>query len=79
MAVIRCQACGKPNPDFLEQCQYCEARLTPLQASAEDTLIRPPADTVRCQACGVRQWLKEVKDELHLLEMDPDLAHRFVN
>lgn len=30
MAVIRCQACGKPNPDFLEECQFCDARLKPL-------------------------------------------------
>jgi hypothetical protein len=30
MAVIRCQACGKPNPEFLDVCQYCEARLKPL-------------------------------------------------
>src|SRR5262245_796357 len=45
MAIIRCQACGKPNPDFLEKCQYCEAKLTPVSASAEDTLIRPPAAT----------------------------------
>ncbi len=53
MAIIRCQACGKPNPDFLENCQYCEARLTPvLAAAADETLIRPPANTVRCQACG---------------------------
>jgi hypothetical protein len=53
MAVIRCPACGKPNPDFLEKCQYCEAQLKPgAGASAEDTLIRAPAGTVRCQACG---------------------------
>ncbi len=30
MAAIRCQACGKPNPDFLEECQFCDARLKPL-------------------------------------------------
>src|SRR5687767_1575361 len=53
MAVIRCQSCGKPNPDILDTCQYCEARLTPVQgAAAEEMLIRPPANTVRCQACG---------------------------
>ena len=56
MAVIRCPTCGKPNPEFLELCQYCD---TPLNAPAEgapaaaapptprggpndDTLIRPP-------------------------------------
>ena len=50
MAVIRCPNCSKPNPDFLEVCQYCEARLhvegaAPLPASADDTFTRsgPPA------------------------------------
>ncbi len=27
MAIIRCPACGKPNPDFLDVCQYCETTL----------------------------------------------------
>ena len=31
MAVIRCPACGKPNPDFLDICQYCD---TPLHEPA---------------------------------------------
>lgn len=52
MAVIRCQACGKPNPDFLEACQYCEAPLKPAPSAADETLARAPASTVRCQACG---------------------------
>ncbi len=48
MPVIRCQACGKPNPDFLDVCQYCEARLKPMGSlaplgSADETLVSPPA------------------------------------
>src|SRR5579859_7244237 len=52
MAVIRCPNCGKPNPDFLEVCQYCDAKLHAADGSpadsrapapAEDTLIKPPA------------------------------------
>src|SRR5258708_39766129 len=52
MAVIRCPNCGKPNPDFLEVCQYCDARLhtadgAPVDSrapsSADDTLVGPPA------------------------------------
>src|SRR5690349_7872200 len=27
MAIIRCPSCGKPNPDFLDVCQYCETPL----------------------------------------------------
>lgn len=30
MAEIRCPMCSKPNPDDLEICQYCQARLKPL-------------------------------------------------
>jgi hypothetical protein len=56
MAIIRCQACGKPNPDFLEVCQYCDARLKPLEAAPAPEAAAPPAGekpgTVRCPACG---------------------------
>src|SRR5574341_104650 len=30
MAEVRCPMCGKPNPDDLDVCQYCQARLKPL-------------------------------------------------
>jgi len=53
MAVIRCQACGKPNPDFLEVCQYCDA---PLRGGAPAATPAPEATaeqgTLRCQSCG---------------------------
>ncbi len=65
MAIIRCPACGKPNPDFLDVCQFCEQPLqpaadaaTPAQpaaprpAAADETLINSGPQTVRCQACG---------------------------
>ena len=55
MAVIRCPNCGKPNPEFLELCQYCDTPLpagdapgggTPAEAARpgnnDDTLIRLP-------------------------------------
>ena len=41
--------------------------------------LRTAATAVRGQAPGVRQWLKEVKDEMQLLQMDPDFAQRSVN
>src|SRR3972149_2769559 len=49
MAVIRCQACGKPNPDFLDVCQYCDARLKPLEAGPAP---EEAGDQIRCQSCG---------------------------
>jgi len=40
MAEIRCPMCGKSNPDHLDHCKFCEARLKPLIApSAGDDLF----------------------------------------
>lgn len=36
MAEIRCPMCGKPNPEDLEICQFCQARLRPLIAPSPD-------------------------------------------
>ncbi len=38
MAVVRCPHCNKPNPDFLDLCQYCDQPLRPGDAPAA-----PPA------------------------------------
>ena len=37
MAEVRCPMCGKPNPDDLDVCQFCQARLKPL-------VIPPPPE-----------------------------------
>ena len=36
MATIRCPMCGKENPEELEECQFCQARLKPLIVSPPD-------------------------------------------
>ncbi len=43
MAEIRCPMCGKPNPDELDVCKFCQARLKPLiiDQPAEEPIIRP--------------------------------------
>ncbi|MEO7126403.1 MAG: Fe-S cluster assembly ATPase SufC [Nakamurella sp.] len=41
--------------------------------------LRTAATAVRGEAPGVRQWLKEVKADMALLQMDPDFAQRSVN
>jgi Fe-S cluster assembly ATP-binding protein len=46
---------------------------------ATSNFLRTAATAVRGQAPGVRQWLKEVKDEMSFLQMDPDFAQRSVN
>lgn len=37
MAVVRCPHCNKPNPDFLDLCQYCDQPLRPGDAPAAPT------------------------------------------
>jgi len=62
MADMRCQMCGKTNPDDLDECQFCGARLKPL--------IKPsPSDQNQLWGNSekdedVPDWLRELrKDE----------------
>lgn len=74
MADIRCQMCGKPNPDHLEECQHCGARIKPLFGSSSKASLEPDdsganwADTSQEDTLG---WLRSLgqedagKEELH--------------
>ncbi|MEK7323961.1 MAG: hypothetical protein AAB217_01740, partial [Chloroflexota bacterium] len=42
MADLRCPMCGKANPDSLEECQFCGARLRPLVLPQTSNLQLPP-------------------------------------
>lgn len=59
MPVIRCPNCGKPNPNFLDTCQYCDQVLKEpgaagvadaAEASSEGTIRK--SLIVRCPKCG---------------------------
>ncbi|MCC7358622.1 MAG: hypothetical protein IT317_04045 [Anaerolineales bacterium] len=59
MPIMRCPSCGKPNPDFLDVCQYCEKPLHPATPASPAPAQRPGADetlvsaaAVRCPSCG---------------------------
>ena len=43
MADVRCPMCGKPNPEVLEECQFCGARLKPVLGplSGDSQTIKP--------------------------------------
>lgn len=69
MAEIRCPMCGKPNPDELEVCQFCQARLKPLfikpQESAEDWL-KPAGEETPGERSAVPEpeapdWLRSLR------------------
>ncbi len=47
MAVVRCPHCNKPNPDFLDVCQYCDE---PLRADAPAPAAQPPAPNAAAAA-----------------------------
>jgi len=49
MADVRCPMCGKPNPEELEECQFCGARLKPVIASpsVDSQTIKPGEEPVK--------------------------------
>ena len=49
MADVRCPMCGKPNPEDLEECQFCGARLKPVIGSSSDDsqTIKPGDEPVK--------------------------------
>lgn len=60
MAEVRCPMCGKPNPEELEVCQFCEARLKPLIGPFE------PADAQQEKPRkhgGVTDWLDSLREQ----------------
>jgi hypothetical protein len=56
MADLRCPMCGKDNPDHLEKCQFCEARLKPLLSSS------PPDDSPASSESDLPDWLRSMGD-----------------
>jgi len=58
MAEIRCPMCGKTNPEGQDDCQYCQARLTPLSAKPFPTDSLDPED----EEGGLPNWLTAVRE-----------------
>jgi hypothetical protein len=55
MADVRCPMCGKPNPEELEVCQFCQARLKPL-------VIKPTSpDQPPSSQEGSADWLQDLR------------------
>ena len=60
MGEIRCPMCGKPNPDDLDVCQYCEARLKPLIGPFEPADTHEPEERERS---SVTDWLDSLREQ----------------
>lgn len=71
MEEIRCPMCGKPNPDHLEICQHCQARLKPLIMSWQDD----SAAGTNEPDSGLPDWLRlDQSDEATLHDEAPPEA-----
>ncbi|GAB4504639.1 MAG: hypothetical protein Fur0043_16330 [Anaerolineales bacterium] len=69
MKTINCPMCGKPNPDDLVTCQFCDARLRPLtdELSRSQPPIRPgeeptPKSTGELEPV-LPSWLREIRQQ----------------
>lgn len=64
MAVNRCQMCGKDNPEDLEVCQHCGARLKPLLASPPEAPQKDTqADSPSATPEDTVSWLRSLGED----------------
>jgi hypothetical protein len=66
MADIRCPMCGKPNPEDLEICQFCQARLKPLRLTSQQDEGQPNDSTLSeavqpQEPKGDQDWLGQMR------------------
>ncbi|MBN2550323.1 MAG: hypothetical protein JXB15_14260 [Anaerolineales bacterium] len=67
MADIRCPLCGKLNPDDLDVCRFCQARLKPfwVGSAPDEGNISPgassPADRADESATNLPDWLQSLR------------------
>jgi hypothetical protein len=67
MADIRCPMCGKLNPDDRDECQHCQARLTPLGIKPFPTGSLEPED----EGGGLPDWLSAARESSPSSDDDP--------
>ena len=66
MAEIRCPMCGKPNPDDLAVCQFCQARLKPMRPASHPEELplgsQPNSQDDQFQdSNGDQDWLHQMR------------------
>ncbi len=72
MADIRCPMCGKINPSGLDICQFCMARLTPLQDSFGEHDPHSSIEDLSDASPDLPDWMKEMRETSE--PVDPDLS-----
>jgi hypothetical protein len=60
MSELRCPMCGKTNPVDMEVCQFCQARLVPLQADGQIQTPQPAADSPQ-DSDSLDDWLDSLR------------------
>jgi hypothetical protein len=78
MAEVRCPMCGKANPEELDNCQFCQARMKPLvfsSRSEEDTPpnVPDPDLTKNAPEAGdeaLPDWLRDLRPASEIDEED---------
>jgi hypothetical protein len=82
MAEIRCQMCGKPNPEELDVCQFCQARLKPLRidpSQQEDSDTLPywlntsPEDEPEKEVTSPEEGVEEPQDWLDQIRAESEI------
>lgn len=69
MAEIKCPMCGKPNPEELDVCQYCEARLKPMtdELARSQPPLRPGEEPKEQDTSELEpilpQWLRDIRQQ----------------
>ncbi len=78
MADVRCPMCGKSNPENLEICQYCQARLKPLHISPSDAGSEKPSQSSGSEVPGsdesAPEWLRSLRLEEEINELEEPSA-----
>jgi hypothetical protein len=60
MSEVRCPMCGKTNPADVEICQFCQARLVPLQAGGQTQTPQPTAASPQ-DSSSLDDWLNALR------------------
>ncbi|MDD5468523.1 MAG: hypothetical protein PHS96_12035 [Anaerolineales bacterium] len=74
MAEMRCPMCGKENPAELERCQYCQARLRPLETPAPHEPDQEATGPATSPGSEVPDWLGSFRqiDEGAAAPLEPE-------